>query len=170
MGMTSTEVHRVVHARDGGKCVHCGTASNLSIQHRRGRGMGGSKSLGGAENLLSLCWQSNSGMEADADLADASAKTDQAPAMAAEAAASTDKAEAGAHYVLGIEGMSCAVNCAPNVKASLESIEGVESVEVDFESKTAHVRVAAGTRLTQEACDRSFDNAGYFVSSLTRKN
>lgn len=32
--------------------------------------MGGSKTLGGAENLLALCWASNSGMESDADLAE----------------------------------------------------------------------------------------------------
>lgn len=67
MGMSSTEVNRIVVARDGWKCVHCGTASNLSIQHRRGRGAGGSKLLNTPDNLAAMCWQSNSGMESDAD-------------------------------------------------------------------------------------------------------
>lgn len=82
----------------------------------------------------------------------------------------TDVAEAGdgARYTLGIEGMSCAANCAPQVKSSLESIDGVRSVEVSFENKQAVVTMDAGKELTQEACDKSFGNSGYFVSSLAR--
>ena len=72
----------------------------------------------------------------------------------------------GATYVLGIEGMSCAHNCAPKVKSALESIDGVKSAEVSFEEKRATVKMAAGHDLTREACDKSFGNAGYFVSSL----
>lgn len=72
----------------------------------------------------------------------------------------------GATYVLGVEGMSCAQSCAPKVKAALESIDGVKSAEVSFEEKRATVKMAAGHGLTREACDKSFGNAGYFVSSL----
>ena len=72
----------------------------------------------------------------------------------------------GASYVLGIEGMSCAHACAPKVKSSLESIEGVESVEISFEDKRAIVTMAAGKELSQEACDKSFGDSGYFVSSF----
>ena len=72
----------------------------------------------------------------------------------------------GATYVVGVEGMSCAHNCAPKVKASLESIDGVKSADVSFEDKRAIVKMAAGHELTRESCDKSFGNAGYFVSSL----
>jgi copper chaperone CopZ len=84
--------------------------------------------------------------------------------------AETRVAEAGddASYVLGIEGMSCAHNCAPKVKSSLEGIEGVRSVEVSFEEKRALVTMEPGKELTQEACDKSFGNSGYFVSSFAR--
>lgn len=82
----------------------------------------------------------------------------------------TPAAEAGegAHYVLGIEGMSCAHNCAPKVKSSLEGIDGVKSVEVSFEEKRATVVMEPGKELSQEACDKSFGNSGYFVSSFSR--
>jgi copper chaperone CopZ len=72
----------------------------------------------------------------------------------------------GATYVVGVEGMSCAHNCAPKVKESLESIDGVKSAEVSFAEKRAVVKMAAGRELTREACDKSFGNQGYFVSSL----
>lgn len=72
----------------------------------------------------------------------------------------------GVTYVVGVEGMSCAHNCAPKVKEALESIDGVKSAEVSFEEKRAVVKMAAGRELTQEACDKSFGNQGYFVSSL----
>jgi copper chaperone CopZ len=83
---------------------------------------------------------------------------------------STAEAADGARYVLGIEGMSCAVSCAPQVKASLEGIDGVKSVEVSFEEKRAVVQMAAGHELTQAVCDKSFENKGYFVSSFARED
>jgi copper chaperone CopZ len=83
---------------------------------------------------------------------------------------STAEAADGARYVLGIEGMSCAVSCAPQVKASLEGIDGVKSVEVSFEEKRAVVQMAAGHELTQAVCDKSFGNKGYFVSSFARED
>ncbi len=101
---------------------------------------------------------------------------DQGPAVAAETGASAGAARGGgasvasaAHervYVLGIEGMMCPTSCAPAVQESLESIEGVRSVEVDFEHKRAVVRTDPDVELTTEQCDRSFKNQGYFVSSL----
>ena len=84
--------------------------------------------------------------------------------------ASTAETSTGARYVLGIEGMSCAVSCAPQVEASLESIEGVKSVEVSFEEKRAVVQMEAGYELMQSACDKSFGNKGYFVSSFARED
>jgi copper chaperone CopZ len=72
----------------------------------------------------------------------------------------------GATYVVGVEGMSCELSCAPKVKEALESIDGVKSADVSFEDKRAVVKMAAGHDLTREACDKSFDNQGYFVSSF----
>lgn len=56
--------------RDGGACLHCGETERLSIQHRAGRGMGGSKSLNRASNLIVLCSDMNSRIESDADVAE----------------------------------------------------------------------------------------------------
>jgi copper chaperone CopZ len=89
--------------------------------------------------------------------------------LACRPEARTAEAAAGARYVLGIEGMSCAVSCAPQVKASLEGIDGVKSAEISFEEKRAVVQMAAGQELTQAACDKSFGNKGYFVSSFARE-
>jgi copper chaperone CopZ len=69
-------------------------------------------------------------------------------------------------YVLQVEGMTCPTGCAPKVKAALETIEGVESVEVDFEHKRAVVRVTEGHSLSSEACDKAFGNSGYFVEKI----
>ena len=69
-------------------------------------------------------------------------------------------------YVLGIEGMSCPIECAPKVKESIQSIEGVRQVEVSFEDKRAIVHTDPSVELTTAQVDQSFKNQGYFVSSL----
>ena len=61
---------RLVFQRDGDECVHCGTAEGLTIQHRAGRGMGGSKTLDGPENLIVMCALSNQRLESSAAFAD----------------------------------------------------------------------------------------------------
>lgn len=66
MAAVSSSVRAVVHERDGGRCAHCGTARGLTVQHRRNRGMGGSRTRDGYANLLLLCAESNVGMEQDA--------------------------------------------------------------------------------------------------------
>ena len=38
-----------------------------------------------------------------------------------------------------VEGMMCSMNCPQKVNDSLNSIEGIKSCKVDFESKTATV-------------------------------
>lgn len=60
----------LVYQRDGDKCAHCGNTFGLTIQHRANRGMGGSKLRDGPENLLTLCWQSNTRLESDSAFAD----------------------------------------------------------------------------------------------------
>jgi periplasmic mercuric ion binding protein len=102
--------------------------------------------------------------------ADAGAAAGTACGAAASAA---DTGSAAGHatandkvYVLGIEGMSCPISCPPEVKKSLEGVEGVRSVEVSFEDKRAVVHTDPGVELTVEQLDKSFHNMGYFVSSL----
>lgn len=46
--------------------------------------------------------------------------------------------------VFSITGMTCAVNCPAKVQAALASVEGVESAEVDYDTRTATVRARAG--------------------------
>ncbi len=75
-------------------------------------------------------------------------------------------AESSTEYIVGVEGMSCPHSCAPRVKESLQGIDGVESVAVDFETKQATIRMAPGKALSREACDQAFGNSGYFVSSF----
>jgi copper chaperone CopZ len=89
-----------------------------------------------------------------------------ATASACRSSGSISEAADGPTYVVGVEGMSCAHNCAPKVREALESIDGVNSAEVSFEEKRAIVKMAAGHELTRDACDKSFGNQGYFVSSL----
>ena len=69
-------------------------------------------------------------------------------------------------YVLGIEGMSCPIECAPKVKESIQSIHGVREVEVSFEDRRAIVHTDPNVELTTAQIDQSFKNQGYFVSSL----
>ncbi|HLU47125.1 MAG TPA: cation transporter [Planctomycetota bacterium] len=52
---------------------------------------------------------------------------------------SRDAAAPASTVLLTVEGMSCTFNCKPAVEAALASVEGVSSVEVDFEAKTAKV-------------------------------
>lgn len=45
--------------------------------------------------------------------------------------------------VLRITGMTCAVLCPPKVQAALQSVEGVRSATVDYDTKTATVVCAS---------------------------
>lgn len=56
--------------RDGQRCVHCGATDGLAPHHRRNRGMGGSKALETASNLLLVCSWLNGQMESDAETAE----------------------------------------------------------------------------------------------------
>jgi hypothetical protein len=49
--------------RDLGLCWHCGS-SEVTVQHRANRGMGGSKLMDNPANLILLCWFVNFEMEA----------------------------------------------------------------------------------------------------------
>ena len=55
--------------RDGEKCLHCGTTEGLVPQHRRNRGMGGSKERDMPSNIIVMCSAFNERIEQDADAA-----------------------------------------------------------------------------------------------------
>lgn len=59
---------RLVFERDNMLCVSCGS-SDLTIQHRISKGMGGSKILDSPSNLLTLCLLCNERLESDAEFA-----------------------------------------------------------------------------------------------------
>jgi len=62
-------LRKIVYARDGHACWHCGATDGLSIQHRANKGMGGSKTRDRLDNLLTFCLEGNQRMEADASFA-----------------------------------------------------------------------------------------------------
>lgn len=61
---------RRIAARDGDRCIHCGTTEGLTIQHRANRGMGGRPSADVPSNLILMCGALNVALEQRADLAE----------------------------------------------------------------------------------------------------
>lgn len=51
--------------RDGYHCYHCGTTEGLVPNHRRNRGMGGSKAREVPSNVVTLCSSVNGLIESD---------------------------------------------------------------------------------------------------------
>lgn len=69
--MTVTvKARKTVYERDGFKCCACGSVFELTLQHRKNKGMGGSKLLDGVENLLTMCHGCNTALESDARYAE----------------------------------------------------------------------------------------------------
>lgn len=58
-----------LRARDA-HCWHCGQQEDLVPHHRANRGMGGSKSLDGLQNIILVCAEYNGLMESDAVVAE----------------------------------------------------------------------------------------------------
>lgn len=67
--LTATQWAKLLE-RDGGRCVHCGATDALAPHHRRNRGMGGSKAMEKASNLVVVCSWLNGMMESDADVSE----------------------------------------------------------------------------------------------------
>ncbi len=67
--MPSENIKRVIFARDGGVCWHCGTDEGTTIHHRTNRGSGGDrtkdKTADRPSNLLTLCTYYNGIIESD---------------------------------------------------------------------------------------------------------
>lgn len=55
--------------RDNHQCWHCPEVEAISLQHRKNRGMGGSKILDVPSNLIVLCSAMNSAIESNAAIA-----------------------------------------------------------------------------------------------------
>lgn len=65
MSQVPRKIRDAVYERDGQMCVACGSTSNLTLQHRKNRGMGGSKLLDTPQNLIVLCAVENQLLESD---------------------------------------------------------------------------------------------------------
>lgn len=65
----SRSVVKKIKARDNERCVCCGSTSDLTMGHRKNRGMGGSSdwAINNPSNLLTQCWRCNALSESDAD-------------------------------------------------------------------------------------------------------
>lgn len=65
----STTARRATYQRDGQSCAACGRRTQLTIQHRRNRQMGGSRERNNPANLLTLCHFHNDALESDPEFA-----------------------------------------------------------------------------------------------------
>lgn len=63
MSAPSLAVRRAVYHRDVERCVACNAADELTFQHRRRVGMGGSKNLPSPVDGLTLCMSCNAACE-----------------------------------------------------------------------------------------------------------
>ena len=68
----------------------------------------------------------------------------------------------GQSVVLGIEGMTC-TGCEVHVAKNLESIDGVVVIDVDYETKSAAVKVPLGT--DESVLQKAIADAGYKMTS-----
>lgn len=68
--MITQKLRKKIYDRDNWECVACGTPAGLTIQHRKNRQMGGSKSLDIPENLITMCAAHNQALEANAEFAE----------------------------------------------------------------------------------------------------
>jgi len=62
MARIPDRVRALIYARDGGYCPHCGETEAIGLQHRVGKGMGGSKLLDVPANLITFCNFGNAAM------------------------------------------------------------------------------------------------------------
>lgn len=69
--------------------------------------------------------------------------------------------------VIVIEGMMCS-HCAERVKKTLEDVEGVSKVEVDFKKGTATVKLER--EVPEDILSKAIAEAGYTVAAIKRQN
>jgi mercuric ion binding protein len=102
---------------------------------------------------------------AEKPAAPAAPATPAAPAEPAAPAADSNSTsatatEATTQLVMAVEGMSCPLGCPPAVKTALEAVDGVETVDVNFDSKTATVKVDPG-KFDQSKALEALTSAGF---------
>ena len=64
------------------------------------------------------------------------------------------------HYSLTVEGLQCPL-CAYSAKRNLGAIDGVDQVEVDYETGKALVTMKEGAVLDEAAAKAAIDSAGF---------
>ncbi|AZV59109.1 heavy metal-associated domain-containing protein [Clostridium sp. AWRP] len=65
--------------------------------------------------------------------------------------------------IVHVEGMSCS-HCVDHVKSALESVDGISSVKVDLNSKTAVVKCLQ--EINNSDIEAAVKDAGYEVTSI----
>ena len=76
--------------------------------------------------------------------------------------------EADAKAILTIEGMICEAGCASFIDKELEALDGVASVEVDLEAKTAEISFDQSILSERDCIDlvNSVKDSSYSVSNV----
>ncbi|MFD4795046.1 HNH endonuclease [Streptomyces anulatus] len=97
-------VRAIVHDRDGGACVRCGTGEDLTIHHRVNRGMGGAREawINQAHNLLLVCTRCNGWFEDNPRESYAAGWKVRRPQIPSEVEVLYSD---GSHYVLTADGV-----------------------------------------------------------------
>jgi hypothetical protein len=68
--VTPKEFQKILN-RDNGACYHCALDDEtLTVQHRKSKGMGGSKLMNNSANCITLCSYANGLLESDAAFAE----------------------------------------------------------------------------------------------------
>lgn len=68
MTMLSVKEYERMLERDHARCIHCGTTVGLVPNHRRNRGMGGSKAREVPSNVVTMCSSMNGQIESNPEL------------------------------------------------------------------------------------------------------
>ncbi|MHC4390119.1 MAG: heavy-metal-associated domain-containing protein [Planctomycetota bacterium] len=82
-------------------------------------------------------------------------------------APSVSVAQDAPDYAIGIDGMVDAGACPRKIKRALRKIDGVKKVTVDYEKKSATLKVADGVKLTKDQVNEALAAFGYSVSTFT---
>jgi copper chaperone CopZ len=81
-------------------------------------------------------------------------------------AATANEVQSAQLLTLDIDGMTCA-GCEIGIEAALGELPQIETVDADFESGTAKVRLLPGQRPTKLALESAVAKAGYTISKIT---
>jgi len=71
-----------------------------------------------------------------------------------------------AQYLVGLSGMNCPETCGPETLQRLQNLAGVADVELNPNTKTALVTMAAGSVLTRAAVSNALKGSEVGVTTL----